>query len=109
MDKKYEDAAKIFDRVYKIDSNFIDAIRFKGRSLAAINRHKAALYYFDIVLNTNPKDIVVLFLTASSLLALEQTFEALECYDKILKLQPGNSMAAEKKAALNDILSKHRK
>jgi len=46
MDKKYEGAAKVFDQVYQLDSSFIDAVRFKGRSLAALNRHQAALYYF---------------------------------------------------------------
>ena len=106
MDKKFEDAAKIFDQIYELDSNFIDAVRFKGRSLAAMNRHKAALYYLDRVLNTNPNDIVVLFLKASSLLAQKRPHEAIECYDKIIRIQPENRVATEKKAALENSLPK---
>jgi len=108
MDKKYEDAAKIFDRIYQMDPNFIDAVRFKGRSLAALNRHQAAVYYFDHVLNSNPNDIVVLFLMANSLLALNRPSEALECYEKIIRIQPENRVAAEKKASLQNSLPKGR-
>ena len=103
--KKYEDAALLFDKVYQLDSKFIDALRFKGRSLAALNRHKAALYYFELVLKTNPNDIVILFLKASSLVALNMLTEALTNYEQILRIQPKNSVAAEKKKALQDNLS----
>jgi len=107
MDKKYEDAAALFDKLYKLDPNFTDAIRFKGRSLAALNRHKAALYYFEQVLNTASNDMVILFLKASSLIALNMPSEALVCYEKILRIQPENFAAAERKESLQKILSKH--
>jgi len=109
MDTKYEDAAALFDEIHQLDPSHIDAIRFKGRSLAALNRHKAALFYFEQVLKNSPQDIVILFLKASSLIALDMPSEALECYDEILRLKPGNKVALEKRDELINILSKYKK
>jgi len=96
MDKKFREAAKRFDKIIKLNPDFIDAIRFKGRALAALNRHKAALYYFDKVLQKDPNDIVVLFLKANSLVSLGRSEDAIGCYDKILRIQPDNKMAIKK-------------
>ena len=108
MDKKFEDAAKVFDQVTKLDPKFIDAIRFKGRALSSLNRHKAALFYFDQVLQTTSDDIVVLFLKAHSLFALDNVDESIECYDKILALQPENKVALKKRNEIKQNLSKSR-
>ncbi len=97
MDKRYEEAAKTFDGVTKLEPGFIDAIRFKGRSLGALNRHKAAVFYFNKVLESSSDDIVVLFLKANSLIALEDHDGATQCYDQILKLQPKNEVALKKR------------
>ena len=108
MDKKYEDAAKKFDQVTKLESGFTDAIRFKGRSLAALNRHQAALFYFDKVLQSSSDDIVVLFLKSQSLLSLGDSDGAVVCYDQILKLQPENDVALKKKNEIQESTSRRR-
>lgn len=108
MDKRFEDAAKVFDQVTKLDSTFVDAIRFKGRSLASLNRHKAAIFYFDQALQSSPNDIVVLFLKAHSLFALGDVDGSVECYDKILVLQPENIVAIKKRDEIKKNSSKHR-
>jgi tetratricopeptide (TPR) repeat protein len=100
MDNKFEEAAQSFDKVMKLDPDFVDAIRFKGRSLAALNRHKAAIFYFDKALQKNPDDIIVLFLKANSHFMLDEFENAIDCYDNILKIQPDNKMAIQK---LNDL------
>jgi len=97
MDKKYEDAAKAFDEVTKLKPEFIDAIRFKGRSLSALNRHQAAVFYFNKVLESSPDDIIVFFLKANSLISLGQPIAAMACYYKILKIQPNNEVALRKR------------
>ena len=108
MDKKYEDAAKTFDEVIILKPGFIDAIRFKGRSLGALNRHKAAVFYFDKVLETSHGDIVVLFLKAGSLISLEDPHGAITCYDQILKLQPENKVALKKRSEIKKNTSRSR-
>ena len=102
MDKKYEDAAKTFDKVVTLEPGFIDAIRFKGRSLAALNRHQAAVFYFNKVLQSSSDDIVVLFLKANSLLSLGDNGGAVTCYDQILKIQPENDGALKKRDEILD-------
>jgi len=97
MDKKYEEATKKFDEVITLEPGFIDAIRFKGRSLGALNRHKAAVFYFNQVLESSHDDMVVLFLKANSLVSLEDPEGAIACYDQILKLQPENEVAHKKR------------
>jgi len=94
---KYEEAAKKFDEVITLEPGFIDAIRFKGRSLGALNRHKAAVFYFNQVLESSHDDVVVLFLKANSLVSLEDPEGAIACYDQILKLQPENEVAHKKR------------
>ena len=108
MDKKYEDAAKTFDKVTELQPGFIDAIRFKGRSLAALNRHKPAVFYFNKVLESSADDIVVLFLKANSLIALKNPTGASECYDQILKLQPENEVALKKRKEIQQNISRGR-
>jgi len=108
MDKKYEEAAKTFDEVTKLEPGFIDAVRFKGRSLGALNRHQAAVFYFNKVLESSHDDIVVLFLKANSLISLGDSKGAIACYDQILKLQPKNEVAHKKRKEIqkNPIRSK---
>ena len=108
MEKKFEEAAKVFDHAYALDSNLVDAIRFKGRSLASLNRHQAAIYYFDKVLTQNPNDMVVLFLKANSLTETGKTDEAIACYGRILQIQPDNQVAKNKKSALMNSHKKRR-
>jgi hypothetical protein len=108
MDKKYEDAAKTFDKVTKLEPGFIDAIRFKGRSLAALNRHQAAVFYFNKVLESSTDDIVVLFLKANSLLSLDDSVGAVACYDQILKLQSENEVALKKRNEVQKNISRRR-
>ena len=108
MDKKFEDAAKTFDQVTKLDPTFIDAIRFKGRALASLSRHQAAIFYFDQVLLSTSEDVVVLFLKAHSLFALDKIDESIECYDKILVLQPENKVALKKRNEIKQKVSKSR-
>ncbi|EGG42061.1 caspase domain-containing uncharacterized protein [Candidatus Nitrosarchaeum limnium SFB1] len=100
MDNKFEDAAQSFDKVTKLNPDFVDAIRFKGRSLAALNRHKAAIFYFDKALQKIPNDIIVLFLKANSHFMLNEFENSIDCYDNILKIQPNNKVAIQK---LNDL------
>jgi len=108
MDKKYEDAAKTFDKVTELQPGFIDAIRFKGRSLAALNRHQAAVFYFNKVLESSSEDIVVLFLKANSLLSLDDPAGAVANYDQILKVQPENEVARNKRNEIQKNTSRRR-
>ncbi|HUU88502.1 MAG TPA: caspase family protein [Candidatus Glassbacteria bacterium] len=108
MDKKYEEAARTFDEVTALEPEFIDAVRFKGRSLGALNRHKAAVFYFNKVLESSHDDIVVLFLKANSLASLEDPQEAIACYDQILKLQPENEVALKKRNEIQKNKSRSR-
>lgn len=100
MNKDFEKATKIFDQIYRYDSKRIDALKFKGRSLAALNRHQPAVYYFNQVLSSDPNDVVVLFLKAHSLVQQNNVSEAIRCYDQILQLEPNNQMAKKQKSDL---------
>jgi tetratricopeptide (TPR) repeat protein len=106
MDKKYEEAAKAFDEVIKLEPGFIDATRFKGRSLAALDRHKAAIFYFNKVLESTSDDIVVLFLKANSLVSVDDPVGAISCYNKILKIQPENEIALKKRTEIQRNLNR---
>jgi serine/threonine-protein kinase len=89
--KRYEDSAKMFRRVYEIDPNAVPYTDFLGGVLADLGRHEEAVAaYRRPVMKKYPKNNVLPMFLAKSLIALGRKTEALDELRAAIASDPGN-------------------
>ena len=94
-DGEYDEAiefGKSLESEYQDDSDFMFIM---GSVFYILEDSKKALPYFEKSFQLNDSDVETLSLKTNVHLSLEQKDEAIDCYYRILKLQPNNSEAKE--------------
>ena len=86
--KQYSQALLEFDKILSIDSNYTDALFYKGLVLDDLGKFDNALEYYDKVLVNEPKNINALYNKGLILYNQKKYDEALQYFDKVLAIEP---------------------
>jgi tetratricopeptide (TPR) repeat protein len=89
---KYKEAIELFNEAIKQDESYISAYNFKGLCLVSLNSECLSMDDFTKAyeLNVNPIKPKDLLDKAITLYCLENYMEALNYYDKYLKMKQSN-------------------
>jgi tetratricopeptide (TPR) repeat protein/ribonuclease BN (tRNA processing enzyme) len=99
LNKKYEDAAKHFDEVTKLDFLHFKAWRYEGFALDELGRHEEAIICYDKALEIRPDDESSWYNKGNALEDLGRYEEAIICYDRALEIKPDHELAWNNKGA----------
>ena len=81
------------DKALSIDTNNVQALINKGRSLSQLHRFEEAITDYDKALQIEPKNIDALINKGLSLYNLGKNNDAITYFDKVLTIDPNNTFA----------------
>lgn len=89
----YTTALDVFERVLSTTNHYPEAFYYAAYCLISLERTDQALTVLQNGLRHHPDDVSLLFLMAHAYEQLRTSDKALECYRRIIMLQPNNSEA----------------
>jgi tetratricopeptide (TPR) repeat protein len=101
------DALTAFERALELDPKHLGAMRSRGLLLSDFGRHEEAVDVLIAVTARSAPDVDVSRATASSLVSLGQSDNALRAFEEVLRLKPGDELALEGRAKVLATLGRH--
>jgi len=101
VQKRYEEALKIYEKAHKKSHQNDEVIEHLADITFSLNILKKSLWYIDMYLKDFPRNVEKLFMKWHCLEELGQMAEAIGVYKKILDLQPYNTQARDAYNRLN--------
>jgi tetratricopeptide (TPR) repeat protein len=83
-----------YDRVLELDPENVEALAHRGLLAARIDRDPDnARHLVSLAVDLDPENLDALHCKGLTLMELGETEEAIECYEKMLAIDPGNEVA----------------
>ncbi len=94
VNRKYNQAAELYDKVIQNDPEDVEALLRKGIILYYLGRHDESIQYYDRVLKIDPNNVLALHRKGSALWYINKDIDAAdEYYEKALKINPNFKFA----------------
>lgn len=92
----YERNIAIHEKILKENPDDFNSLMSLGSSLKNMFNDRIAFYYFDRAINQNPLDVHPYLNKAELYITLNETDNAIRCYEDALKKNPGNETINQK-------------
>ncbi|MEE8374192.1 MAG: tetratricopeptide repeat protein [Dehalococcoidia bacterium] len=82
----FEQAIESYDEAIRINSQFGDAYRNRGRAYTSLKQFEQAIENFDAAIQLNPEDALAYLFRGASYTELGRRIEAIEDFEKFIAL-----------------------
>lgn len=97
---KFKESLKIYEQIHNKKMSDDEVIDILAELTFDMKNYKKAMKYINLFLTWKPRDVNKLFMRAKCLKVIWKSDDAINCYKRILELQPYNTKAKEKREKL---------